>query len=123
TILTAGADADGVAVGREPAGQARADPRRRPRHQHVHGACSLQWSGGGTSSVGLRSKNPNGTSENPAYSTGITGQSSGRGMWVTPNVCHSTTSVSTRERSAAVHWGNPSPPPDWFGCSPAARRS
>ena len=29
-----------------------------------------------------------GTSEKPVYSTGITGQSSGRGMWVTPKVCH-----------------------------------
>ncbi len=33
---------------------------------------------GGTSSAGLRSKNPDGTSQKPAYSTGITGQSSGR---------------------------------------------
>ena len=59
----------------------------------------------------------------PVYSTGITGQSSGRGMWVTPNVCHTTTSVSTRSRSAAVHAGSPSPPACWFGWSPAARRS
>ena len=37
------------------------------------------------------------------YSTGMTGQSSGRGTWVTPKVCQSTTSVSTSDRSAAVH--------------------
>ena len=39
------------------------------------------------------------------YSTGMTGQSSGRTKWVTPNVYQSTTSVSTSERSAAVQRG------------------
>ena len=58
--------------------------------------------GGGTSSAGLRSKNPAGTSWKPVVSTGMTGQSSGRGTWVTPNVCHTTTSVPTSDRSAAV---------------------
>src|SRR4029079_9645752 len=33
------------------------------------------------------------------------------------------TSVSARERSAAVQRGRPSPPACWFGYSPAARRS
>ena len=50
---------------------------------------------GGTSRAGLRSKNPTGVSRNPVYSTGMTGQSSGRGRWVTPNVYQSTTSAST----------------------------
>ena len=57
------------------------------------------------------------------YSTGITGQSSGRTKWVTPNVYQSTTSVSAIDRSAAVQRGRPSPPACWFGNSPAARRS
>ena len=40
-----------------------------------------QWSGdGGTSRAGLWSKKPTGASRNPVDSTGITGQSSGRGM-------------------------------------------
>jgi hypothetical protein len=33
---------------------------------------------GGTSRAGLRSKKPTGESRNPVYSTGMTGQSSGR---------------------------------------------
>ena len=70
---------------------------RDPRHPQWH--CS----GGGTSSAGLRSKKPTGTSWNPQYSTGMTGQSSGRGTCVTPNVCHTTMSVPTSDRSAAVH--------------------
>ena len=42
---------------------------------------SSQWSGdGGTSRAGLRSKKPTGASRKPVDSTGMTGQSSGRGM-------------------------------------------
>ena len=37
--------------------------------------------GGGTSSAGFRSKKPTGFSLNPIVTTGITGQSSGRGTW------------------------------------------
>ena len=50
----------------------------------------------------MRSKNPTGIRWKPQYSTGITGQSSGRGRWVTPKVCQATMSVPTSERSAAV---------------------
>ena len=39
---------------------------------------------GGTSSEGLRSKNPTGLSQNETVSTGITGQSSGRVTWCSP---------------------------------------
>ena len=47
---------------------------------------SWQWSeDGGTSSAGLRSKKPIGFSQKETTSTGITGQSSGRGMWLIPN--------------------------------------
>ena len=49
---------------------------------------------GGTSRAGLRSKKPHGFSENETVSTGMTGQSSGRGMWWMPKTCHSTMSVS-----------------------------
>ena len=70
---------------------------------------------GGTSRAGFRSKKPTGESRKPVDSTGMTGQSSGRGMWVRPNVCQTTTSVSATGRSAAVHRGSPSPPPCWFG--------
>ena len=59
---------------------------------------------------------------NPAYSTGITGKSSGR-EWVTPTVCHSTMSVSVTGRSPAVHSGRPAPPGCWYGKSPAGCRS
>ena len=79
-------------------------------------AIQSQWvDGGGTSSAGLESKKPTGIRWNPQYSTGITGQSSGRGEWETPKVCQATMSVSTRERSADVHLGRPSPPRCWFG--------
>ncbi len=59
----------------------------------------------GTSSVGLRSKKPCGLSTNPQLSTGMTGQSSGRGKCVTPKVCHMTTSpprVAVRRRTPAA---------------------
>ena len=61
-----------------------------------------QCSVGGTSMDGFRSKKPVGFSVKPAYSTGITGQSSGRGTWVTPRVCQTTTSVSSTDRFAAA---------------------
>ena len=73
-----------------------------------------------TSSAGLRSKKPNGMSVKPVYSTGMTGQSSGRTKCVTPNVYQTTTSVSAIGRSCAVQRGSPSPPACWFGYSPAA---
>ena len=93
------------------------------RHRHA-GRLRLQCDdGGGTSSAGLRSKNPTGTSEKPVDSTGMTGQSSGRTRWVTPKVCHTTISVSSIGRSCSVHTANPSSPLLWLGCSPAARRS
>jgi hypothetical protein len=50
------------------------------------------YSGFGTSSAGLRAKNPFGISLNPARCTFMTGHSSGRAMWVTPIVYHKTTS-------------------------------
>ena len=46
----------------------------------------------GKSIAGLRPKNPHGTRRKPARCTGITGQSSGRGLCVMPIVYHSTTS-------------------------------
>ena len=52
--------------------------------------------GTGRSSAGLRSKNPSGRSVKPTETTGITGQSSSRGMWVPPKVYQ-----TTRSRSAA----------------------
>ena len=65
--------------------------------------------------MGLASKNPTGIRWNPQYSTGITGQSSGRGEWVMPKVYQATSSASTRDRSAAVHLRSPSPPTCWLG--------
>ena len=46
--------------------------------------------------------NPTGIIVKPAYSTGMTGQSSGRGTWVTPKVCHTTMSVSSMDRFSAT---------------------
>ena len=60
---------------------------------------------GGTSRAGLRSKKPNGLSQNETASAGITGQSSGRVMWWMPNTYQSTTSVFSMFRSAAVQAG------------------
>src|SRR5439155_3735757 len=54
---------------------------------------------GGMSSAGLRSKYPTGISMNPVYSTGMTGQSSGRTKCVSPNVYQTTTSVPAIGRS------------------------
>ena len=53
----------------------RSSPQSSPG---VAGAPALA----GTSRVGLRSKKPSGRRLNPHVSTGITGQSSGRGKWV-----------------------------------------
>src|ERR1019366_6443573 len=74
---------------------------------------------GGTSSVGLRPKKPVGLRVNPHRLTGITGQSSGRGKWVGPNVCHSTTSAPSMSWSPAMKAGMPAPPGFWFTKSPA----
>src|SRR5207244_7821594 len=77
---------------------------------------------GGTSRAGFWSKKPNGWRVKPTYSTGITGQSSGRGTWLTPKEYQTTTSVFSRGRSPAVNDGRPSPPGDRLGY-PAARAS
>ncbi len=63
--------------------------------------------GGGRSSAGLELKNPSGRSEKPIDETGMTGQSSMRGMWVKPKVYHRTRSVSAILRSAFVHFASP----------------
>ena len=78
---------------------------------------------GGTSSVGLRSKKPNGFSQNETVSTGMIGQSSMRVMWWMPKTYQSTTSVSSIERPAAVQAGRPSSTEDWFGKRPQGQRS
>jgi hypothetical protein len=56
----------------------------------------------GRSRTGLRSKKPTGRRAKPQVATGITGQSSGRGKWVIPNVCHRTMSWPSMSRSAAT---------------------
>jgi hypothetical protein len=64
-------------------------------HSQQRSAVSPWWcpaGEAGTSSVGLRSKNPAGLRVNPHTSTGITGQSSGRGKCAEPNVCQRTMS-------------------------------
>jgi len=55
----------------------------------------------------LRSKKPNGFSQNETTSAGITGQSSGRVMWWMPNTYQSTRSVFSMGRSASVQTGRP----------------
>lgn len=45
------------------------------------------------SMAGLPLKNPTGFKVNPADSTGMTGKSSGRTMWVNPKQCHRTGSL------------------------------
>ena len=62
---------------------------RPPRAPADRPVAPAQWQRpglGGTSRAGLRSKKPHGFSENETVSTGMTGQSSGRGMWWMPNV-------------------------------------
>ena len=68
---------------------------------------------------GCASKKPSGLSKKPTEETGITGQSSSRGMWVWPKVYQRTRSRSARSRSAFVHFGRPCPPGFWLGYSPA----
>jgi hypothetical protein len=103
-----------------------------PQRPHAHwpgGQCPqlpgeqrpLLWSG--TSRAGLRSKKLFGTSRKLATSAGMTGQSSDRGMCVTPTVRHSTMSVFSTGRLAAVQAGSPAPERSPFGCSPAERTS
>ncbi len=75
------------------------------------------------SRAGLRSKKPKGLSQNDTTSTGITGQSSGRVMWWIPNTYHSTTSVFSIGRSAAVHCVSPLSRTDWLTNSAARQRS
>ena len=62
-------------------------------------------------------------SQNETMSDGITGQSSGRVMWWMPNTYHSTTSVFSIGRSAAVHTGRPVSVSLRFGKSPQGQRS
>ena len=81
------------------------------------------WPDGGTSSAGLRSKNPNGLSQNETESQGMTGQSSGRVMWWMPNTYHSTTSVFSIGRSCAVQRGRPVSRSLRVGNSPHGQRS
>ena len=59
----------------------------------------------GISREGLASKKPKGLRKKPTCSAGMTGQSSIRGMCVTPKECHRTQSASTRLRSckASMH--------------------
>jgi hypothetical protein len=71
----------------------------------------------------LRSKKPNGLSQNETMSEGITGQSSGRVMWWMPNTYHSTTSVFSMDRSAVVQTARPSSCSLWTGKSPHGQRS
>jgi hypothetical protein len=79
----------GPGPGQDPAALAQAAPARPSavtvmamaplRRSRCHGPWPPDGLGG-TSSAGLRSKNPNGLSQNDTVSTGITGQSSGRVM-------------------------------------------
>ena len=79
---------------------------------------------GGTSSAGLRSKNPTGFSQKETVSTDITGHSSGRVMWWMPNTYQRTTSVSSIGRFCAVHSGSPrSASRLWTTNSPHGQRS
>src|SRR5215216_5205936 len=56
----------------------------------------------GRSRMGLRSKKPTGRRVKPQVTTGMTGQSSGRGKCVIPKVCHRTMSAPSMSRSAAT---------------------
>lgn len=53
---------------------------------------------GGISRLGLASKKLTGLRKKPVVSTGMTGQSSMRGMWVTPKACQMTQSASAMLR-------------------------
>ena len=71
----------------------------------------------------MRSKNPIGFSQNEIASTAITGHSSGRVMWCTPNTYHRTTSVFSIERFCAVQTGSPRSRSLWTTNSPHGQRS
>ena len=71
----------------------------------------------------MRSKKPNGLSQNETVSAGMIGQSSGRVMWWMPKVYQSTTSVLSMLRLAFVHSPSPLSVADWFTNSPAGQRS
>src|SRR4051795_2528324 len=53
----------------------------------------------------------------------MTGQSSGRGKWVSPKVCHRTTSASSSGASPETNAGSPAAPGCWLTKSPAGYRS
>jgi len=59
---------------------AEASPQNQPPSQPEGAQVSHSCGLGGTSRAGLRSKKPNGLSQNDTMSVGITGQSSGRVM-------------------------------------------
>lgn len=59
----------------------------------------VPWGPGGKSKAGLTLKKSAGFKEKPTISTGMTGQSSGRGMCVTPKECQTTTSSWAMLRS------------------------
>ena len=94
-------------------GQARASSRGTPRPAggtpgRERGRRAQAWQCPRPATAARRARgcgrrSRTGTRVKPVYSTGMTGQSSGRGMCVTPNECHSTMSVSTTGRSCAVH--------------------
>src|ERR1019366_7880062 len=96
-------------------------PRCTPREARAIAAHTATRGSGragdyrGRSIAGLRPKNPQGTNGKPAVWTGMTGQSSGRGLWVMPMVYHMTTSWLWRVRLAAAQRGRPSPPRLWLG--------
>ena len=55
-----------------------------------------------TSLAALAAKNPLGLRVKPAYSTGMTGKSSGLQTWVWPKLCHTTMSVFSIDRFCAA---------------------
>ena len=84
----------------------------QPLWQHVSpaGAAGGVWAlrtllalrSTGTSKPALAEKKPTGFSMKPAYSTGMTGKSSGLHTWVCPNECHTTMSVFSIGRFCAA---------------------
>src|SRR5262245_2685334 len=65
---------------------------------------------GGRSIAGFSAKKPFGFSMKPAYSTGMTGKSSGLHTCVCPNVCQTTMSSFSMLRFCLMNFGKPSPP-------------
>jgi uncharacterized protein len=59
-------------------------------------------SGARTGTTGRYAVKPAGLRVKPQRATGMTGQSSGRGMWVGPKVCHRTMSAPSMSRSCAM---------------------